>query len=236
MLKKLRLKLVCINMVLLTVMLCVILGLVVHFTQAGLEAESVRMMQAAAAIPSRPGRPDGRKGDFPLPYLIVREDREGRLSAIWGPGYREMSEADLRGLVGHAMAQEGPTGVLTAWQLRFLKLDGPEKCLVFADISQERAALAQLTRTCLLAGCAGFGALLLISFFLARWAVRPVERAWEQQRRFVADADAGHCEKHPDYARSSPRVLRSRLLCLRFGLPLEKGQRFRIWRTRRRRA
>lgn len=188
MLKKLRLKLVCINMVLLTVMLCVILGLVVHFTQAGLEAESVRMMQAAAAIPSRPGRPDGRKGDFPLPYLIVREDREGRLSAIWGPGYREMSEADLRGLVGHAMAQEGPTGVLTAWQLRFLKLDGPEKCLVFADISQERAALAQLTRTCLLAGCAGFGALLLISFFLARWAVRPVERAWEQQRRFVADA------------------------------------------------
>lgn len=187
MLKKLRLKLVCVNMVLLTVMLCVILGLVVHFTQAGLEAESLRVMRAAA-VPVRPGRPDGQRENFPLPCLVVRENREGRLSAIWGPGYQEMSEAGLRELVGRAMAEERPTGVLTAWQLRFLKLDGPEKCFVFADISQERAALAQLTRTCLLAGCAGFCALLLISFFLARWAVRPVERAWEQQRRFVADA------------------------------------------------
>ena len=187
MLKRLRIKFVCINMALLMAMLCVILGLVVHFTRAGLEAESVRMMQTAATVPARPGRP-GQRENFPLPYLIVREDREGRISAAWGPGYQEMSEPDLRTLVGHAMGEAAPTGVLAAWQLRFLKLDGPEKCLVFADIAQERTTLAQLTQICILVGCMGFGVLLLVSFFLAWWAVRPVERAWAQQRQFVADA------------------------------------------------
>ena len=66
MLKRLRIKFVCINMALLMAMLCVILGLVVHFTRAGLEAESVRMMQTAATVPARPGRP-GQRENFPLP-------------------------------------------------------------------------------------------------------------------------------------------------------------------------
>ncbi|MCI9156099.1 MAG: HAMP domain-containing histidine kinase [Lawsonibacter sp.] len=187
MLKQLRLKFVCINMALLTAMLCVILGLVVRSTQAGLEAESVRMMQAAAA-PGRPTLPGERPGALPLPYLIVRSGRDGRYSVVWGPGYSGLSEEELRSLIDRALQSDAPTGVLADWQLRFLKADGPEKCLVFADIRQERAALAQLTRTCMLAGAAGFVVLLLISLILARWAIRPVERAWEQQRQFVADA------------------------------------------------
>lgn len=187
MLKRLRLKLICINMVLLMGMLCAILGLVVHFTQAGMEAESIRMMQTAV-VPNRP-RPWGEQPeDFPLPYLIVRTGQDGKYSAVWGPGYSELSEDTLRTLVSHTLEQDGLTGVLTDWELRFLKVDGPDKCLVFSHIYQERAALAQLTRTCMLAAFAGFWPMLLISFFLARWAVRPVERAWKQQKQFVADA------------------------------------------------
>ena len=188
MLKRLRLKFVCINMILLTTMLCVILGLVVHFTRLELEAESVQMMQAAAGMPFRPDRPNGPRELAHPPCYVVRINREGRLSAAWGAGLQELSEQDLQDLTGQALAEDGPTGVLEAWQLRFLKADGPEKCLVFADISQERATLSHLTRTCALAGCLGFGVLLLISLFLAGWAVRPVERAWQQQRQFVADA------------------------------------------------
>lgn len=33
-----------------------------------------------------------------------------------------------------------------------------------------------------------FGAFFLISLFLSRWALRPVEHAWKQQQQFVADA------------------------------------------------
>lgn len=35
---------------------------------------------------------------------------------------------------------------------------------------------------------AALAAFFFISLFLARWALRPVERAWEQQQQFVADA------------------------------------------------
>lgn len=48
MIRKLRVKLVCILMALLTVMLGVTFGLVLHFTQQSLEAESLRTLEALA--------------------------------------------------------------------------------------------------------------------------------------------------------------------------------------------
>ena len=51
MLKKLRLKFICINMVIVTVMLCVILSLVLHSTRTNLKNESLRAMQSIAASP-----------------------------------------------------------------------------------------------------------------------------------------------------------------------------------------
>ena len=62
------------------------------------------------------------------------------------------------------------------------------KFLVFADISSERATLDGLRRTCLLIGGLSFLAFLWVSVLLSKWAVRPVERAWQQQRQFVAAA------------------------------------------------
>ena len=60
--------------------------------------------------------------------------------------------------------------------------------IVFADISVETNTMKSLVRNCLIIGVVGFLAFLLISLFLARWAVKPVEQAWKQQRQFVADA------------------------------------------------
>ena len=50
MIRKLRVKLVCILMALLTVMLGVTFGLVLHFTQQSLEAESLRTLEALSLI------------------------------------------------------------------------------------------------------------------------------------------------------------------------------------------
>ncbi|MCD8047007.1 MAG: HAMP domain-containing histidine kinase [Clostridiales bacterium] len=56
------------------------------------------------------------------------------------------------------------------------------------DISYEQSTLAQAAVNVLLVGLAALAVLFVISVFLARWAVRPVERSWAQQRQFVADA------------------------------------------------
>ena len=45
-----------------------------------------------------------------------------------------------------------------------------------------------LVQNCLLIGGLSFVAFFIISLLLARWAVKPVEEAWKQQRQFVADA------------------------------------------------
>lgn len=45
-----------------------------------------------------------------------------------------------------------------------------------------------LTNTCVIIGVLSFAVFLGLSFLLARWAVKPVETAWNQQRQFVADA------------------------------------------------
>ena len=48
--------------------------------------------------------------------------------------------------------------------------------------------MRRLLLTSLLVGIGGLTAFFIISLFLSAWALRPVERAWERQRRFVADA------------------------------------------------
>ena len=55
MIQKLRFKFVLINMCIVTIMLCVILGLVFYFTQADLEQESIHMMESIAAQPFQQG-------------------------------------------------------------------------------------------------------------------------------------------------------------------------------------
>lgn len=79
--------------------------------------------------------------------------------------------------------------MLEEYNLRYYRSDAPmSRFLVFADISSERATLDGLRRTCLLIGGLSFLAFLWVSVLLSKWAVRPVERAWQQQRQFVAAA------------------------------------------------
>ncbi len=58
----------------------------------------------------------------------------------------------------------------------------------FADMSSERSSMTAFFLTSLLVGTVGLGAFFLASLFLASWALRPVQKAWQRQRRFVADA------------------------------------------------
>lgn len=55
-------------------------------------------------------------------------------------------------------------------------------------MTNEESTLHNLIRTFFLFGIAAFLVFLGISIFLARWAVKPVQRAWDQQKQFVADA------------------------------------------------
>ena len=189
MIRKLQLKFVIINMAMITAMLCVIFGLVYHFTRSDLESESIRMMQEIAADPFRLGRPDESSEDLRLPYFTLQLGMRGELIATGG-GYYDLSDQDfLMDLIEVSLGSAGETGTVEEHGLRFCRVTTPRgTVLVFADMSSENSTLSSLVRTLALIGAFSFLIFLGISIFLSRWAVRPVAEAWLKQKQFVADA------------------------------------------------
>ena len=189
MIKRLRIKFVIINMVMMTVMLCVILGMLYNFTRNNLVAENVSMMQTIAANPFQVGRPGENSSDLQLPYFTLQIGHRGELISTGG-GYFDLSDkALLTELIKESLGSGQELGVVERHNLRFYRATNlAGMVLVFSDISSEQSTLKNLLETSVFIGilsCIGF---LGISIFLSRWAIKPVEKAWVQQKQFVADA------------------------------------------------
>ncbi len=187
MIRRLRMKFVLMNMVFVTFLLSSVFAVVLQATRTGLERDAMWAMEQAAAAPQGPGRPGMQ--ERAIPCFTLRLGPRGELIAA-GDGYYDLSdEAWLRSLLSEALEQGTEDGVLPDRGLRFRRVGPPDRpTLAFAGTSWEERTMEGLIRTCLLAGSAAFLGFLALSVLLSRWAVRPVERAWEQQRQFVADA------------------------------------------------
>ena len=188
MLKRLRLKFICTNMLIVLSVLLVMFGLVFQVTRQDLETQSLRLMRSIAAEPFRMGRPGEVMEGVRLPYFVLQLRRDGELETAGG--FYDLSDIEfLEELLEKAQATGEQEGILNEYGLRFCFGRSPwGQSLVFVDMSVEKATLQNLVRTCAGIGAISMVAFLLISIGLARWAVRPVEKAWTQQRQFVADA------------------------------------------------
>ena len=197
MLKQLRIKFVCITMLIITVMLSVIMGLVIHFTQGNMESQSIALMRTVASdmfqpdIPNAPGMPD--KPELPLPkmplrYCTVSTNRYGEIQKISGD-YELLGSEELIELINQVNDSSEDSGINKKSGVRFLRIPQPGGfAYVFADMSFEQTMMSNLVRNCVLIGIASLGILFFMSVLLAKWAIKPVETAWEQQRQFVSDA------------------------------------------------
>lgn len=188
MIRRLRFKFVAINMAFATVMLAAMLVLVYYSTAANLENDSINMLRSAAISPLLPA-PGEAAGDIKLPFFTVLLGPDGAVTETYG-GYFDLTDREtLRALVEEALSSASGIGVMEDNALRYYRAELPGRLsIVFGDISSEMATLSGLTRTCAIVGVLGFLAFLSISAALSRWAVRPVERAWQEQKEFVAAA------------------------------------------------
>ena len=189
MIKKLRIKFVVINMTMITVMLCVIFGLVYHFTRNNLETESIGMMKSIASEPFQLGRPDAQSPELRLPYFTIQLGPRGELVSTGG-GFYDLSDKEfLKDLIEESVGSRKETGIVEEHNLRYCRVSTPMgTVLVFSDMSSENSTLSNLVRTSVIIGLFSFLVFLGISIVLSRWAVKPVEAAWLQQKQFVADA------------------------------------------------
>ena len=122
------------------------------------------------------------------PIVCAVLDSDGEILKTVGQN-AEISQQVLEQAVQQALEANTREGTISSLDLRFLRQDMPSGVkIAFADRSHERDSIRSLLLSALLVGAGGLFAFFLISLYLARWALRPVERAWEQQRQFVADA------------------------------------------------
>lgn len=176
-------------MILVTAMLLVIFGMVLHFTQLSLEEQSLRMMRSVMENSRLMGRPGEAPDEAQLPFFFVTVTPFGEMKAISG-GYYDLSDEEaVFNVIQLARSNNAETGLLKEYKLRFQKKTTPfRETIVFVDISSEIATMKGLVTSCIYIGSISFLLFLGVSFLLARWAVKPVEEAWNQQRQFVADA------------------------------------------------
>ena len=192
MLRRLRLKFIFINMSIVTCMLLLIFGLLYYSTERSIERESLQMMNNIALSPgsiSLPTESMEAMEDVRLPYFSITVNRAGETIELDG-GYYDLSDEDLiQEILDATTAAHTDIGVLETYNLRYLRMELPiGECFVYTDMSSETSMLHHLLRNFLIIGVLAFLIFLTISILLARWTVRPVEKAWQLQKQFVADA------------------------------------------------
>ena len=189
MIRKLRIKFVVINMTIVSVMLAIILGLVLYFTEVQIGMQSIRMMQQMSSQSLNLIDPGGEQKEFRLPYIAVRLGPNGEAVSVSSNAYDLSSETFLTEIMDTALGSGSRTGELEEYSMRFSFVGPPQnRYLIFMDTCNEQAALDSLLGVCIFLGVAGFFIFLAISILLSRWAVRPIEEAVQRQEQFIADA------------------------------------------------
>ena len=189
MIRKLRIKFICVIMVIVMLMLAAILGVVIHFTGQNMEMQSISMMRTIAAAPFQQGNLGKAPEEVRLPFFTVQIGSRGELLGVSG-GYFDLTDREyIQNIVNAALDSEERTAELNEYQLRFLKEKTPMGyTIVFSDTTTESATLKHLFYICILIFFVTMGVFLGISIILSNWVIRPVAKAWDQQRQFVADA------------------------------------------------
>lgn len=162
-------------------------------TKARLEAENLETLEQVAQL-RQPLElfSFGQQEEVSAPYLLAEVSSDGVVTSLrsnYVTLESDEQEQSLLALIAKAMNAKEDQGILEEEQLRYLRQRryGGWR-LVFLDRSFELATLRSLLRLLVLVGILSVGGSFGLSLGLAYWATKPVERAWEQQRQFVADA------------------------------------------------
>lgn len=193
MLKKLKIKFVVITMSLLLVVIAAVFATVAVSTSRELEANNIKLLELSLKQKTPPpmqiGGGNGRHDRTSFGGVFnVELDPVTNEKAVFGDNITVSDDA-LDEIVSIAAERPESTGKISEYSLSYMKEVTPRGVrFSFRDLTPDMATLTSLLRRLLFVCLAAAAAFFLISIFLARWAVRPVEKSWAQQRQFVADA------------------------------------------------
>lgn len=196
MIKKLRWKFILINMTFVVSILITVLGLFYYANLKRLERQTeVALMQSIDRdrFNFPPDRIEfGRRPkDNPPPLIssfIVTMKMDHTVGTIEKNNIT-VTEETASSLALLVDSKDSTQGVLKDYSLRYVKINTPEGTKIgFADQSLELNNAKSMLLNCLLIFFIAVILFLLLSLYLSRLALKPVETAWQQQNQFIADA------------------------------------------------
>ncbi|MCI8328921.1 MAG: HAMP domain-containing histidine kinase [Oscillibacter sp.] len=195
MIRKLRLKFVAVCMAMVTAVLAAVCVSIFAALRGNVEDLSRQVLHRVIQEQPFPGggpREFGVEigGDkLLLPYFTATVWPGGN-AYVTGGTYSGLEDTEeLAAIIQDCLGQQGMEGIVQTYNLRYLRQDnGLYWKLAFVDMSMEQAMLREMMGSYLVIALAAFFLLLGASAVLARWATKPVERAWGQQRQFLSDA------------------------------------------------
>ena len=218
MIKKLRRKFVAVVMGASAVILLAVFVVLLVSTESGMRKQSMDILETAlnggshrrgkyaqAAEPEAPPEPDRLPGQPEPPENTEQKGKwNGRFpcftATVAADGtvtvqdkafflQEEFDTEEIEELARTAAQSSAESGALSSYRLLYAKKETNGGTLVaFADTSAELTAMAELIKNSLIVGAATLLVFFGAGILLARWAVKPVETAWMQQKQFVGDA------------------------------------------------
>ena len=202
MIRRLRRKFILINLLLVGLVLTVVFALLVASNARRLSDQSEAAMRMAlnwqddenprfeigAPPPDREAQEDEKRFSMVPVFVVTVED--GTITNVNDGGQVNVSEETAEEAAELALEAGTNRGLLGSLKLRFLVEQVPDGTIriAFADYTWETSSLRTLILSCLLIWCLAMAAFFFVGLFLSVLALRPAEKAWKQQRQFVADA------------------------------------------------
>lgn len=200
MIKKLKKKFILINMILITIVLLITFISILGYTNQQLIGDYNNIMRQVIEKDGRNDLPKREIGGmipidkkniqpFPFATFFVKLDSSNNIIEVIGEDFVISDESVLNEIVISSIKSSNKSGVVKGEDLRFLKQNTPSGLrIVFADRSYEISSLTHLVQTATFVGIGSLFAFFFISLFLANWVLKPIEKSWEQQKQFIADA------------------------------------------------
>lgn len=187
MFKKLKTKLLLINMVLLTAVFMGIFGAIYLGTAYSMEKD-ISMQLLDNMIPSPIQKPMSRDSKI---NMTIKIDLDIKNKIIAVSSKVNMDELDINNIVKEIInnKRDLDTIIINNEKFKYLKKDiGNGKRIVLMSKSFQDEMLSQLLRTFIAVGILSLIVLFFISLYFTNKAINPLEETFKKQKQFIADA------------------------------------------------
>ena len=139
--------------------------------------------------------PDPYRGNVKRAFVMVQYNQNEDIDRIIYQYFEDADEEQIKEAARTIINQKNDRGKLTIgdYKLRYMKKDNPAMMngggrILFLDRTLEISTINRMLFIFIIIGSVGTVIIFGISVVLANWTIKPVDKAWQQQKQFVADA------------------------------------------------